>query len=121
MAKQAMVETPTYDFEDTFTGLIAGVDEVGRAPLAGPVVAAAVILDRQCTPAGIRDSKTLTEKRRKEISDALWKTARCSVGVASVEEIDKINILQASLLAMARAVASLPVAPNVCLIDGNIK
>lgn len=116
-----MVETPSYDFEDTFTGLIAGVDEVGRAPLAGPVVAAAVILDRQCAPAGIRDSKTLTEKRRREISAALWKTARVAIGVASVEEIDRINILQASLLAMSRAVASLPVQPNVCLIDGNIK
>lgn len=116
-----MVETPSYDFEDTFTGLIAGVDEVGRAPLAGPVVAAAVILDRQCAPAGIRDSKTLTEKRRKEISAALWKTARVAIGVASVEEIDRINILQASLLAMSRAVAGLPVKPSVCLIDGNIK
>jgi ribonuclease HII len=116
-----VVETPSYDFENTFTGLIAGVDEVGRAPLAGPVVAAAVILDRQCAPAGIRDSKTITEKRRKEIAAALWKTARVAIGIASVEEIDKINILQASLLAMSRAVAGLPVAPTVCLVDGNIK
>lgn len=116
-----MVQTPTFEFEDAFEGLIAGVDEVGRAPLAGPVVAAAVILDRQCMPAGIRDSKTLTEKRRKEIAAALWKTARIGVGLASVEEIDKVNIAQASLLAMARAVASLPVRPAVCLIDGNMK
>ncbi|HXI86827.1 MAG TPA: ribonuclease HII [Parvularculaceae bacterium] len=116
-----MVETPTFEFEDMFDGLIAGVDEVGRAPLAGPVVAAAVILDRQCMPAGIRDSKTVTEKRRKEIAAALWKTARVGVGLASVEEIDAVNIAQASLLAMTRAVASLPVAPTLCLIDGNVK
>ncbi|MGE0408441.1 MAG: ribonuclease HII [Amphiplicatus sp.] len=100
---------------------MAGVDEAGRAPLAGPVVAAAVILDRQCMPAGIRDSKTIVEKRRGEIAAALWKTAHIGVGIASVEEIDRLNILQASLLAMTRAVDALPVKPALCLVDGNIK
>jgi len=116
-----MLQSPTFDIEKTFDGLVAGVDEAGRGPLAGPVVAAAVILNVHCTPAGLRDSKTLTEKRRKELAAALWKTARIGVGVASVEEIDRINIMQASLLAMARAVEDLPVEPSVCIVDGNQK
>jgi len=116
-----MLQSPTFDIEKTFDGLVAGVDEAGRGPLAGPVVAAAVILNVHCTPAGLRDSKTLTEKRRKELAAALWKTARVGVGMASVEEIDRINIMQASLLAMARAVEDLPVEPSVCIVDGNQK
>ena len=112
---------PTFDLEKDFDTPVAGVDEAGRGPLAGPVVAAAVVLNPHCTPAGLRDSKTLTEKRRRDLSAALWKTARIGVGVSSVEEIDRLNILQASLLAMARAVANLPIAPKVCLVDGNIK
>ena len=113
--------TPTFDIEEEFEGPVAGVDEAGRGPWAGPVVAAAVILNPHCTPAGLRDSKTLTEKRRRDLSAALWKTARIGVGVASVEEIDAMNILQASLLAMARAVANLPIPPKICIVDGNIK
>jgi ribonuclease HII len=113
--------SPTFDLENDFDGLVAGVDEAGRGPWAGPVVASAVILNQSCTPAGLRDSKTLTEKRRRELSAALWKCARIGVGVATVEEIDTMNILQASLLAMARAVADLPVRPSVALVDGNIK
>lgn len=116
-----MVEYPTYEIEDEFEGPIAGVDEAGRGPWAGPVVAAAVILDRTTAPAGLRDSKTLTEKRRRELAAALWKTSRIGVGVASVEEIDTMNILRASLLAMARAVANLPIAPAIAIVDGNIK
>lgn len=112
---------PDFSIEDSIGGLVAGIDEAGRGPLAGPVVAAAVILDRQCTPAGLRDSKTLTEKRRDDLAAALWKTARIGVGVASVEEIDALNIAQATLLAMARAAASLPVAPAACIVDGNLK
>ena len=112
---------PSFDIENGFEGPVAGVDEAGRGPWAGPVVAAAVILNPHCTPAGLRDSKTLTEKRRRDLSAALWKTARIGVGVASVDEIDSINILQASLLAMTRAVANLPIAPKVCIVDGNIK
>ncbi len=116
-----MVESPTYDIEDEFAGPVAGVDEAGRGPWAGPVVAAAVILDRMMAPNGLRDSKTLTEKRRRELAAALWKSARIGVGVASVEEIDSMNILRASLLAMARAVANLPIAPAIAIVDGNIK
>lgn len=116
-----MGKAPTFDIEDTFSGVVAGIDEAGRGPLAGPVVAAAVVLDRQCLPAGIRDSKTLPETRRKEIADALWKTARIGVGVASVAEIDSLNILRATMLAMKRAAASLPVTPAVCIVDGSTK
>lgn len=116
-----MVETPTFEIEDQFEGPIAGVDEAGRGPWAGPVVAAAVILDRANAPEGLRDSKTLTEKRRRALAAALWKSARIGVGVSSVEEIDQMNILRASLLAMARAVANLPIAPAIAIVDGNIK
>lgn len=116
-----MAETPTFEIEDGFDGLVAGVDEAGRGPWAGPVVAAAVILNRENTPDGLRDSKTLTEKRRRELAAALWKSARIGVGVSSVEEIDSMNILRASLLAMSRAVANLPIAPSIAIVDGHIK
>ena len=116
-----MPENPTYEIEDQFDGVIAGVDEAGRGPWAGPVVAAAVILDRDAAPDGLRDSKTLTERKRRELAAALWKTARIGVGVSSVDEIDTMNILRASLLAMTRAVANLQVAPTIALIDGHIK
>lgn len=116
-----MAALPTFEIEETFDGLVAGVDEAGRGPLAGPVVAAAVILNPHCTPAGLRDSKQLTDARRKELAKSLWKVARIGVGLASVEEIDRINIAQATLLAMSRAVANLPAAPTVCIIDGNLK
>lgn len=109
---------PTFDIEREFSGVVAGIDEAGRGPWAGPVVAAAVILNPHCTPAGLRDSKTLSEPRRRELAAALWKAARVGVGVASVEEIDRLNILQATLLAMSRAAANLPVAPDACLVDG---
>lgn len=112
---------PTFDIEQEFDGVVAGIDEAGRGPWAGPVVAAAVILNPHCTPAGLRDSKTLSEQRRKELAAALWKAARIGVGVASVEEIDRINILQATLLAMSRAAANLPVAPDACIVDGTMK
>jgi len=112
---------PTFEIENEFDGLVAGIDEAGRGPWAGPVVAAAVILNPNGTPAGLRDSKTLSEKRRRELSAALWKVARIGVGVASVEEIDRLNILRASLLAMTRAAANLPAAPSVCIVDGKIK
>ncbi|MEO0400403.1 MAG: ribonuclease HII [Pseudomonadota bacterium] len=120
-SKARAVINPTFDIEQDLGGLIAGVDEAGRGPLAGPVVASAVILNPNCTPAGLRDSKTLTEKRRRELSAALWKTARIGVGVASVQEIDTLNILRATLLAMARAVANLPAPPSACIVDGSIK
>lgn len=116
-----MPMVPTFEIEATFPAPVAGIDEAGRGPWAGPVVAAAVILSPDCTPAGLRDSKTLPEKRRKELAEALWKCASVGVGVASVEEIDRLNIMHATLLAMARAAASLKVKPAVCIVDGNVK
>ena len=100
-------------------GPVAGVDEAGRGPLAGPVLAAAVILDPKRIPDGLDDSKALTAARREELYAALYKTATIGVGAASVTEITRINILQASMLAMARAVAALEVRPVTALIDGN--
>lgn len=114
-----MKSAPTYEFEAGLSGLVAGVDEVGRGPLAGPVVAAAVILDPENIPAGLADSKTLTERRREALAPIIRQCASVGVGEASVTEIDALNILQASLLAMRRAVAALPRAPAVCLVDGN--
>lgn len=101
-------------------GLHAGVDEVGRGPLAGPVVAAAVILNPDRPIAGLADSKKLSEKRREQLADEIRQHALAwSLGRAEVEEIDAINILQASLLAMQRAVAGLQLEPELVLIDGN--
>ncbi|WP_170763433.1 ribonuclease HII [Ruegeria lacuscaerulensis] len=99
---------------------IAGVDEVGRGPLAGPVVAAAVILNPDDIPEGLNDSKKLTAKRRAALDIALRERAEFAVAEASVAEIDEINILRASHLAMARAVAALNPAPDFLLIDGNM-
>jgi ribonuclease HII len=100
--------------------LIAGVDEVGRGPLAGPVTAAAVILDPARVPEGLADSKQLTEKRRNVLYDQIFAVATVSIAHASVEEIDRLNILRASHLAMERAVAGLALAPDHLLIDGNM-
>jgi ribonuclease HII len=101
-------------------GLIAGVDEAGRGPLAGNVVAAAVILDDLRPIKGLADSKKLTALRRDKLYDEICAKALCvSVGQASVEEIDKLNILQATMLAMQRAVSGLRLKPAKVLIDGN--
>jgi ribonuclease HII len=101
-------------------GRICGIDEAGRGPLAGPVVAAAVILDRGRPIRGLRDSKQLTAARREQLAERIRARAIAwAVAEASVEEIDEINILQATLLAMARAVARLAIAPDYALIDGN--
>ena len=101
-------------------GLVAGVDEAGRGPLAGPVVAAAVILDDLKPIAGLNDSKKLTEKRREKLYDEiLAKALCCSIAEASVQEIDTLNILQATLLAMRRAVDGLRLKPVKVLVDGN--
>lgn len=98
----------------------AGVDEVGRGPLAGDVVAAAVILDPNKPIDGLRDSKKLAEKRRQQLADVIRRDALAfALGRASVAEIDELNILHASLLAMNRAVDSLSVAPVNVLVDGN--
>ncbi|HSG63414.1 MAG TPA: ribonuclease HII [Gammaproteobacteria bacterium] len=99
---------------------VAGVDEAGRGPLAGPVVAAAVILDDSRPISGLRDSKVLTAVQRRELSRCIRRNARAwAVALAQPAEIDTLNILQASLLAMERAVAKLTVAPTVVRIDGS--
>lgn len=119
---------PNFAIEDTFEGLVAGIDEAGRGPLAGPVVAAAVIFDRPRVPRalkhGLDDSKTLPPAVRAELYDALHDAqaagvARIGVGSASVTEIDSINILQATLLAMARALDAIGELPAIALVDGN--
>ena len=100
--------------------LIAGVDEVGRGPLAGPVVSAAVILDPSETIQGLADSKKLTAKRRSFLFDQIREKALYyAIGRAEVSEIDALNILQATLLSMQRAVLALPVMPAKILVDGN--
>ncbi len=101
-------------------GLVAGVDEAGRGPLAGPVVAAAVILDDLNPIRGLNDSKKLTAKRRETLFDEIRARALCfAIAEASVQEIDQINILQATLLAMKRAVEALRLPPKLVLVDGN--
>ena len=101
-------------------GLIAGVDEAGRGPLAGPVVAAAVILDELAPIQGLNDSKLLSARRRERLFDEIRaKALCCSIAQASVEEIDALNILQATLLAMRRAVEGLRLRPHKVLVDGN--
>ena len=98
---------------------IAGVDEAGRGPLAGPVVAAAVILDPARIPMGIDDSKRLTPLRRERADRAIRESAEVGLGLATVEEIEVHNILGATHLAMRRALEALPVPPDMALIDGN--
>jgi ribonuclease HII len=104
----------------TGPGLIAGVDEAGRGPLAGPVVAAAVMLDASKPILGLADSKLLSEKKRERLFDEIRAKALCfCIAEASVEEIDSLNILQATLLAMRRAVDGLRLKPQMVLVDGN--
>ena len=115
---------PDFTFETAaqargFTA-ICGVDEVGRGPLAGPVTAAAVILDPARIPDGLNDSKALTEARRTALFTTILQVAQVSVAHASVEEIDELNILRASHLAMERAVNGLSTPPDHALIDGNL-
>ena len=101
-------------------GLVCGIDEAGRGPLAGPVVAAAVILDPARPIAGLDDSKKLSEKKRVLLAELIRREAvSWAVAEASVEEIDRLNILQATFLAMQRAVAALAVRPESALVDGN--
>ncbi len=101
-------------------GLVCGIDEAGRGPLAGPVVAAAVILDPARPIAGLNDSKKLSEKRREALAGEIREKALAwAVAEASVEEIDQLNILHATFLAMQRAVAALSVAPERAMVDGN--
>jgi len=99
---------------------IAGVDEVGRGPLCGPVTAAAVILNPDDIPEGLNDSKKMTAKKRDALYDEILAKADCCIAHATVQEIDEINILRASHLAMTRAIAGLTKAPDHILIDGNM-
>ena len=108
-------------FENNFSLPIAGIDEVGRGPLAGPVIAAAVILDRKNIPEGINDSKKIPKSKRILLAEKIKKNSIYAYGAASEIEIDEINILQASLLAMKRASDRLSVVPKTTLIDGNFK
>jgi ribonuclease HII len=115
---------PDFTLEDAARAngqpIVAGVDEVGRGPLAGPVTAAAVILDPARIPPGLNDSKKLTAARRLALFTALLEVAEVSVAHASVAEIDAFNILRASHLAMCRALAGLQRRPDLALIDGNL-
>jgi ribonuclease HII len=110
---------PCFKLEIGYPEPLAGVDEAGCAPLAGPVVAAAVILDRKCFPRGIDDSKNLPIEKREALHAKLLKCAKIGVGIASVEEIDEINIYWARMLAMSRAVEALGLEPAWVLVDGN--
>lgn len=115
-----------FEIENEYTlkgySVICGVDEAGRGPLAGPVYAAAVILPPDCEIEGLNDSKKLSEKKREQLFDVVCEKALAySVGIATEKEIDEINILQATFLAMKRAVESLEIKPDLALIDGNQK
>jgi ribonuclease HII len=110
---------PCFKLEKIHPDPVAGVDEAGCAPLAGPVVAAAVVLDRNHFPRGIDDSKALPAATREAICARLYKVAMIGVGMASVEEIDRLNIYWARMLAMARAVDALGMDPAMVLVDGN--
>src|SRR3989337_1577726 len=110
---------PGFKIERDYPEPLAGVDEAGCAPLAGPVVAAAVILDRGKFPRGIDDSKNLPIEKREAIYAKLVKSSAWAVGIASVEEIDTINIYWARMLAMSRAVEALGLEPAWVLVDGN--
>ena len=111
--------SPCLTRETALGGIVAGVDEAGRGPLAGPVVAAAVVIDPACYPDGLDDSKVLTAARREALRAMLADCAEIGVGIASVGEIERLNIHWATMLAMERAVAALPKKPRHVLVDGN--
>lgn len=114
---------PDFSFEISVGGRVAGIDEAGRGPLAGPVVAGAVVLDPARLPpemaTGLDDSKKLTRAARELMYDLVMANAATGIGIAAVKEIDDINILQATLLAMRRAFDALPFQPGAAIVDGN--
>ena len=115
--------SPDYVYETKYLkqgfSLIAGVDEAGRGPWAGPVVASAVILDETNIPSGLNDSKKLTKKKREELFEPIKASCLVGVGIVDAAKIDEINILQATMLAMELALNDLPDQPDFVLIDGN--
>ena len=115
---------PTLRLEDEAGGIVCGIDEDGRGPLAGPVVAAAVVIDRarlkRRLARAIDDSKVLSRATREALYGEIRNCAAVGVGAASIAEIDRINILRATLLAMSRAVAALGLSPDLALVDGNV-
>lgn len=113
------LSAPHFDFEREGPLPVCGIDEVGRGPWAGPVVAAAVILNPAAIPCGLNDSKRLTAERRAELAAVLEVEAVVALGVANVAEIETMNILQASFLAMRRAILGLATRPALALVDGN--
>lgn len=122
MRETEIVDLWAYEYAAFSDGykLVCGIDEAGRGPLAGPVCAAAVILPPDCRIEGLNDSKKLTDKRRRELYDVIVENAVAyGIAFASHQEIDEINILQATFLAMERALSQLSVKPDLALIDGN--
>ncbi|NNE57724.1 MAG: ribonuclease HII [Hellea sp.] len=113
------LKTPDFTFEARYSGPVCGVDEAGRGPLAGPVVAAAVILDPANLPSGLNDSKVLSHGVRELLMNDIFVMSSVGIGIAEPEEIDRANILGATMIAMRRAVENLPVKPEAALIDGN--
>lgn len=113
------LDIPDLSLESVLAPPVAGIDEAGRGPWAGPVVAAAVILPADGVPDGIDDSKRLPRERRAELYEQIQATATVGIGEASVEEIDVLNILEATMLAMRRAVEALETRPSHALVDGN--
>ena len=111
--------TPDWLYEGQYAGHIAGVDEAGRGPLAGPVVTAAVILDKDNIPTGLNDSKKLSEAKREALFREINAKALVGIGISEPEEIDRINVLAGTMVAMQRAVRDLPQKPDTVLIDGN--
>lgn len=123
MKRSDSLSAPTFELETATLrlggGPIAGVDEAGRGPWAGPVVAAAVILDPASIPPGIRDSKAMSEEDREILFARIQASSQVGVGIASADRIDRDNILNATLWAMREAVRALPTAPQLVLVDGN--
>ena len=110
---------PDFSIESSYSGIVVSIDEAGRGPWAGPVVAGAVILKKKGAPKGINDSKLLSRTQREELYDRICNVAATSVGIATVEEIEQLNILGATKLAMVRAYMGLGVEAEIALIDGN--
>lgn len=114
-----MQNIPDLSIENSIDGIIAGIDEAGRGPLAGPVVAAAVILDKKNIPSGINDSKKTNKNQRENLFEQINASSHVGIGIINIEEIDKINILNATKNAMANALNSLITKVDFAIVDGN--